>query len=79
MTTEAEMEIKKTYRELVRERISETVHQSIGGSPWSDEVEDGLDEFFARFDAAVDGVSVIAEILDRRVNEPAPPRKRGAF
>lgn len=79
MTTEARMtyEIKKTYRELVREdiraQVTEAVYACIGGSPWTDDVEDGLKDLFARFDAALDGVGVIAEILDKRFEYRYPP------
>ena len=70
-------EIKKTYRELVREdiraQVTEAVYACIGGSPWTDDVEDGLKDLFARFDAALDGVGVIAEILDKRFEYRYPP------
>ena len=58
----------------------------IGGSPWSEEVEDGLKDLFARFEAALDSVGVIAEILDKPYEavSAAParnfrrPRRHGA-
>jgi hypothetical protein len=67
----------KTYREIARERIIETVYQSIGGSPWSPEFEDALQAFFAKFDAAVDGVSMVAEVLNKRVEGPGESTMMG--
>jgi hypothetical protein len=57
----------RTHRDLYKEALGDVMYKSIGGSPWTDEVEDAIIAFEAKLDAAIDGVPIIAEILDKPV------------
>jgi hypothetical protein len=55
----------KTYRDVAKDRLVQTICESIGGSPWIDEVEEGLKIFFAKFDTAIEANPFVAEIFNR--------------
>jgi hypothetical protein len=54
-----------THRDLARERLVDVIYRSIGGSPWTDEFEEGLETFFARLNWAIDSVPDVAEVFDK--------------
>jgi hypothetical protein len=62
---EAKMISNNTYRELAEKRLVDTIYQSIGGSPWTCEFEEGLADFLANFNAAIDTVPEVAEVFDK--------------
>jgi hypothetical protein len=60
-----------TFRNLAESQLINTIYQSIGGSPWTDEFEDALANFMAKFNSAIDAVPVVAEVFDKRLTRDA--------
>ena len=54
-----------TYRNVLHKRIVDIAYASIGGSPWADEVEQGLASLKSTIDAMIDGSPALAEIFNR--------------
>lgn len=53
------------YRDLAWDRLLEIIHQAAGGPPREEAIEAALTQFRSKFNAAIDGVPAIAELLDR--------------
>jgi hypothetical protein len=56
-----------THRDLFKEALGDVMYKSIGGSPWTYDVEDAIVAFKAKLDEAIEAVPIIAEILDKPV------------
>jgi hypothetical protein len=58
-----------TYREQAKDGIVQAIYNSIGGTPWINEVEIALAKLFAIMDQHIGSDPVLREILDK----PQPP------
>jgi hypothetical protein len=61
-----------SYRGTAWSGFVEGAYGSIGGSPWSDDVEAALETLRIKMDQAIDASPVLKEIFDRAV-PPHPP------
>ena len=56
-----------SYREVLRDKILDTAHEAIGGSPWDDETEAALQELLGKVDAAVSENPALAKVFDAQI------------
>jgi hypothetical protein len=59
-----------THRDVAKERLIQTIYESIGGGPWTDDFEEALADFLAKFNSAIDAVPYVAEVFDKPLSQP---------
>ena len=60
---------QKTYRDLLKKLLIETIHEAVGGSPWVDWFGNDVDSFVTKVMAAVDATPSVAEELNKPVRQ----------